>query len=100
LKTALATLGIIASLGLAAAPMANATASGAPINGCQGQYWNTAFNSYCSSVTVGADYATKGTCSYETDKTTGYAYKSKGYTGYLKGGECTFTVTYAQTKIK
>ncbi|PFG33790.1 hypothetical protein ATL42_1680 [Sanguibacter antarcticus] len=100
LKTCFAALGIVASLGLATASVASATASGVPVNGCQGQYWNTAFNSYCSAVTVAANYATTGTCSSQSAVTTGYTYKTSGYVGYLQGGECTYSVSYAQTAIK
>lgn len=100
LKKVFATLGIVASLGLAAAPVANAAASGVAVNGCQGQYWETAFSSYCSGVTVAANYATKGTCTAQVDKTTKYTHKAKGYKGNLAGSECTFKVTYAQTQVK
>lgn len=89
-------LAIVTALTLGAVPAAHARSIGNTVNGCQAQWWNTAFSLDCRNVTVAGQYRSRGACTLQVDRNGPITRLARGETrNGVSPEQCTFSVTSA-----
>jgi hypothetical protein len=80
--------------------MAMASGVGNSVNGCEAQWFSTAFSLNCSNVTTAGYYQSKGNCSAEVDQNGAVTRLTVGKTkNGVSSAECTWSVNSASASF-
>ncbi len=94
-------VGALAALGVALvtlAPVANATASGTNVLGCQAQVFNTAFSTQCRDTQASGSFRTTAMCQLQPTVSGSWQWVGAGSNvNGVSAGQCTIRANSAQT---